>query len=586
MSPTHDIVTLEQIIKRLRSDRFPDMRPERFFEHFVAEQILKERDLTDDQLLAGNVGGPYDGGIDAIHLFVNGDRIDDTNVERYKNMKEGVKVGLHLIQAKDKNRMEVGVVNTFSAMADDLFQQNVDLRTLAGQYNSGVLQVFEWFWDICYALRITAAPEINIVFSYATKAGGPTKNMRKKAKQLETKLGRLIHGCNCTFEFLGATELLDLSRANPPKHFELIAAGQPLSADAAGGSYVALVRLDSYFDFITSDSGDLHWRLFEANVRDWQGDNKVNKQIQESLRERDSNDFWWLNNGVTMLVKSLVPGGHSLQLENPEIVNGLQTTRAIWQYFREQPAGTRDDRRLLTRIIVIGDGNENRETIIRATNSQTAVPTYALRSLDRVHRNIEEYFLAQEEHLIFYDRRKNFYKNQGKPAKSIIDLRTLAQAVIAIGLGKPDDARGRPSDYLGASDDDKYRTVFDDDTNPAFYFFCARFYKLVEALLKHEAIHDEFESVQRRSVRFHIMTHVISRHLKLAPSQLSKDINTIAKLNIGEIPEQFIIEGITRVLRLLDNFRRQQESSRMKWSEFEELFFEDVHNLLQQAKSQ
>ena len=585
MSPKHDIITLEQIISRMHADRFPDMKPERFFEHFVAEQILKERDLTDDQLLAGNVGGPYDGGIDAIHLFVNGDRIDDTNVERYKSMKEGVKIDLHLIQAKDKNRMEAVVVNTFSVMADDLLKPNTELHNLVGQYNSGVLQAFEWFWDIYGAIRITAAPEINVIFSYATKAGGPSKPMRRKAEQLRKKVERLISGCNCRFEFLGATELLDLSRAKLPQHFELIAAGQPLSADAAGGSYVALVRLDSYFDFITSDDGELHWRLFEANVRDWQGNNKVNKQIKESLRQRDSNDFWWLNNGVTMLVKSLIPSGHSLRLENPEIVNGLQTTRAIWQHFREQPTGTSDDRRLLTRIIVIADGNENRETIIRATNSQTAVPTYALRSLDRVHRNIEEYFLAQQEYLLFYDRRKNFYKNQSKPAKSIIDLRTLAQTVIATGLGKPDDARGRPSDYLGASDDEKYRTVFDDDTDPAFYFFCARFYKLIEDLLKHEAICDDFDPAQRRSVRFHIMTHVMSRHLAVAPSQLSKAINTIASLSVEDIDEDLVIESINRVLRLHSNFRMQQESSRMKWSEFEKTFSEDIDSLLRQPKS-
>ncbi len=585
MSPKHDIITLDQIIRRLHAERFPDMREERFFEHFVAEQILKERDLTDDQHLAGNVGGPYDGGIDAIHLFVNGDRIDDTNVERYKNMKEGVKIDLHLIQAKDKNRMEVGVVNAFSALADDFFQINGDLYALKGQYNSGVLQAFAWFWDIYNELRITAAPDINIIFSYATKAGGPTKRMRGKAKQLVTKVERLISGCNCQFEFLGATELLDLSRAKPPQHFELIAAGQPLSADAAGGSYVALVRLDSYFGFITSDGGDLHWRLFEANVRDWQGDNKVNKQIQDSLRERDSNDFWWLNNGVTILVKSLVPSGYNLRLENPEIVNGLQTTRAIWQHFREQPPGTKDDRRLLTRIIVIGDGSEDRETIIRATNSQTAVPTYALRSLDRVHRNIEEYFLAKTERQLFYDRRKNYYKNQGKPAKSILDLRTLAQAVIAIGLGRPDDARGRPSDYLGASDDEKYRAVFDDDTHPAFYLFCARFYKLIEALLKHDRINKEFDPAQRRSVRFHILTHVISLHLLLAPSQLPKAINSIANLNIDDIDENMVIESINRVLLLFNNFRRKDESSRIKWSEFEDIFFEDLDSLLLQSKS-
>jgi hypothetical protein len=239
----------------------------------------------------------------------------------------------------------------------------------------------------------------------------------------------------------------------------------------------------------------------------------------------------------------------------------------------------------LIRIIDVADNKENRETIIRATNSQTAVPTYALRSLDRVHRNIEEYFLARIEHQLFYDRRKNFYKNQGKPAKCIIDLRTLAQAVIATGLGRPDDARGRPSDYLSASDDEKYRTVFDDDTDPAFYLFCARFYKLIETLLKHDKVNREFDPAQRRSVRFHIMTHVMSRHLAVAPSQLSKAINSIAKLNIGDIEDDFVIECINRVLRLFDSFRRKQESSRIKWSEFETVFFSDLDSLLQQNKS-
>lgn len=584
MSPKFDIITLEQIVSRLHDERFPDMKADKFFEIFVAEQILKERDLTDEQLLAGNVGGPNEGGIDAIHLFVNGDHIDDTNVGKYKSMRESVQIDLHLIQAKDKNRMESSVIKNFSDMADVLLKPNVDLQSLGGAYNSGVLQVFEWFWDIYNDLWVSADVTVSIAFSYATKAGGSTKKMRDAARRLEKKVGQNINKCNSRFEFIGATELLDLSHAKPQAFF-LLPAAEHQTADDEGRSYLALVSLDNYYQFVTSDGGELQWRLFDANVRDWQGNNKVNRQIQDSLRHRDANDFWWLNNGVTMLVKSVAPKGKTLRLENPEIVNGLQTTRAVWQHFRGLDERTKDDRRILIRIIVVDDNSKNRETIIRATNSQTAVPTYALRSLDRIHLIIEEYFLAQKEYPLFYDRRKNYYKNQGKPAKSIIDLRTLAQAIIAIGLGKPDDARGRPSDYLSA-DDEKYRTVFDDDTHPQFYFFCARLYKRVEETLKNEKIEAEYDTAQRRSVRFHILTHVISRHLEVAPSQLSKAINNIAKLNITHICDSLIIESANRVLRLLGGFRRQQQSSRIKWSEFEEVFFKDLKSLLQQSSSQ
>lgn len=583
MSPKHDIVTLQQIINRFHKERFPDMKPDRYFEHFVAEQILKERDLTDEQLLAGNVGGPNEGGIDALHLFVNGDHIDDTNVEKYKGMKEGVILDLHLIQAKNKKRVEAGVINNFSAMSDDLLDPGKDLDQVANNYNPAVIRVFEWFWDIYHSISHTS-PKVNIVFAYSIKEGNPTKKHKDSARKLKRKIARQISGCGCDFNFIGPTELLDLSRAKPPEIVELVAAEPPLAADEKGNSYLALVRLDKYYEFITAEDGGLHWRLFEANVRDWQGNNKVNNQIQESLRKRDENDFWWLNNGITLLVKSVTSKGKTLQLENPEIVNGLQTTRAIWRHFREMPVGSTDERRLLTRIIDVGEGNENRETIIRATNSQTAVPTYALRSLDRVHRNIEEYFLAQKENPLFYDRRKNFYKNQGKPSKSIIDLRTLAQAIIATGLGKPDDARGRPSDYLGAEDDEKYRAVFDDDTDPAFYFFCARFYKRVDELLKHDRIDEKYEPAQRSSIRYHVLTHVISRQTGLAPSQLPKSINLIAKQKIDDIDENLIIDSINRLLRLFNDFRSRQESSRIKWSEFEDEFFADLDVVLAQSK--
>lgn len=581
MSPKHDIITLDQIIDHLHAKRFPDLREDQFFEIFVAEQILKDRDLSDDELLEGNPGGPHDGGIDAIHLFVNGVRIDETNVEDYLGLREGVKIDFHLIQAKNQTRMEQAVIDKFSAMADDLFDTTREIKEVKHAYNSGVLQAFEHFRRL-YSVFGYTAPEINIIFSYATRGGAATKNMKRKAEQLRKKIGRYISGCTCEFHFLGATELLSKTRALPTRVFKLRIAEGPLSSDESGRSYVALIRLKEYFDFITDEQGILQPRLFEANVRDWQGDNKVNVQIQNSLQDSGLNDFWWLNNGVTILAKSANQTGKFLHLENPEIVNGLQTSRAIFRYFDKQGGNIDDDRKLLGRIIVVADETENREQIIRATNSQTTVPVEALRSLDSIHRNIETYFISQEPPL-YYDRRRNFYKNQGKPAKSIIGIKKLTQAVIATALLKPDDARGRPADYLRASDDEQYLSVFDENNHPVLYYFCARFYIRIDNILKHEGIEDRFDRTQRRSVRFHIMTHVISRHLNIYRNRISPPAHLIAKQNIADIDDSLIIESANRVLNLLDIVRSRPE--RFRWKQFEDEFFEDLDSLFPQNKS-
>ncbi len=52
------------------------------------------------------------------------------------------------------------------------------------------------------------------------------------------------------------------------------------------------------------------------------------------FREAGSLDFWWLNNGVTILVTAATVVGRTIHLENIQIVNGLQTTETIFQFFK------------------------------------------------------------------------------------------------------------------------------------------------------------------------------------------------------------------------------------------------------------
>ena len=94
--------------------------------------------------------------------------------------------------------------------------------------------------------------------------------------------------------------------------------------------------MKSYFNFIVNDEGDVRKSFFDSNVRDYQGKNNVNSSISETLHRADDNDFWWLNNGVTVLAsEATLVNNRELQIVNPEIVNGLQTSMEIYNYFSE-----------------------------------------------------------------------------------------------------------------------------------------------------------------------------------------------------------------------------------------------------------
>ena len=172
----------------------------------------------------------------------------------------------------------------------------------------------------------------------------------------------------------------------------------------------------------------------------------VNEAIAATLATQEDAEFWWLNNGVTILGTEVDGSQLTLAISQPLIVNGLQTTVVL---DRAQKDGTlvptRLDDGLVVRVIETDD-EDTRDKVIAGTNRQTQVPSIALYATRRLQRDIERFLLV---HRWYYERRKNRYKNQGKPAKRRITLNLLAQAMITLMLGAPDVARARPSTLLG-----------------------------------------------------------------------------------------------------------------------------------------
>lgn len=495
--PNNDQVLLKELLRQEADECQEAFTESEFFEFYSAVQILKEYELSYDEVKAGIAGKSLDGGVDSVYVFVNGDLIkEDSNVkEKYKKNPD---IELVIIQSKKENGFNEDVLLKLSRLCKNLLDLEFDRKKFSGRYNEAVLSTFELFKDT-YVSLLTKHPSLKISFYYASMGKDVHPNTRKQADELIHDVKVMLPLSDVVVNFFGAKELLALSQERPNEHFTLPTITNPLSTSE--NIFIALSNIRDYFKFITDKNGKLLRHIFESNVRDYQGKTNVNKEIQATLQSISKEEFWWLNNGVTILgTYAATPGGKELIIDNPQIVNGLQTSSEIYRFFTDNPNRLEaEERSVLVRVIVPKD-EETRDKIIRATNSQTPIPKSSLRATDNIHRKIENYFKSRG---LSYDRRKNFYKNEGRKPKEIISIPFLSQCLMTVLLQRPNTARARPSTLL--EDDDSYEKLFNENITLKTYFIVASWGRTVDVRLKEIK---KYETAENSDIKFYVLHYL------------------------------------------------------------------------------
>lgn len=375
-------------------------------------------------------------------------------------------------------------------------------------------------------------PNLKINYIYAAKrsAGNIHQNLLLKAEELKNIAKGLSDEAVVEVSFWGARELLALARKRPTQTFEL----KFDQANNGKSGYILLVKLSEFYSFLCGGGTTIRSDLFEANVRDYQGSTEVNDEISNTLKGDKKDNFWWFNNGVTVIASRAQSSGSIITVENQQIVNGLQTSSQISIYFQENPD---DDTRTVMVKVVASEDEEIRDRIIKATNNQNPVPLASLRATDKVQRDIEHVFKISD---LFYDRRKNFYKNDGKPFNKIISINLLAQAMMTILRGEPDNARARPSSLI--KDDDVYKSIFSEDFDLDAYVVAANAIRRIEMALRDA---EGLTARDNNNIRFYVLYWLIANEAK----SISLTPQKVAKLK-GKIRNESINSAITRVKKL------------------------------------
>lgn len=564
---SNELVLLEARLAEHKAKTNPTASPDEFFLTSSIDTILRSRRLSYQQLEEGIVEGSDDGGIDAVYTFLNGVLVEDLTSA---SATESPRIELEIIQVKNER-----------GHAEDALQKLIDhlplllqLESPAGlttEFNPQVLDRFHVFRKV-FLRFASKLPELSINVYYVTKADGePHAKVQAKATRLREKLAQSFSAATNSVYLLGSANLNNMARQRDSLTQHLKVAEGPMSAEKGG--WICLVRLSDYYDFIRTPDRRLREEMFEENVRGYVGETAINRGILASLQDGDDSltDFWWLNNGITILGKRVRPAPKRLDIEDPQIVNGLQSSRCIFQYFHELTTADSvikpTSRLLLVRVIESLDESLS-TAIIKATNNQNRVTDASLKAVEPFQRNIEE-FLAS--HGLSYERRKNYYKDLGKPKEQTVELTAMAQAVAAVVLAMPGTARARPADLLRGAD---YGSVFDPNRPLAAYLKSILVVRRIDEYLA--SVNPPLPRQSKSNIRYHLARATVAIHFQ-SPKPSAK---VIAELDVGKVSFELIAKVHVWIDRLSDQvakkFGIKDQSVIAKGTEWPDLITEEL----------
>jgi len=254
----------------------------------------------------------------------------------------------------------------------------------------------------------------------------------------------------------------------------------------------------SEFRRILVDENDKIRSIFDDNVRDFQGiDNPVNSKIRSTLEGKDSKKFVVLNNGVTVVARSLKTSGNKFIISDFQIVNGCQTSNMLYQNRNNINV---QSLHVPFRLIVTDD-DKVKSQITLATNSQTAIKTEQLAVLSDFQRNLELYYASTEgDGKLYYERRAKQYSNDSTVIKNrIITVANQIKSFSAMFLENPHLVTSFFGTIAKKISSQGASIFLADHSYAPYYLSGLAFYKL-DSLFRSGTIDGKF-----RKVKFHVL---------------------------------------------------------------------------------
>lgn len=401
-----------------QSDRF-----ERFVNFcLVSKQYPREFDVE-----SLSIGGSDDIGIDGAAIIVNGNIIQSEEEIDYLIEKNGyIDVSFIFIQSKSSDKFKGDQVGTLIFGLKTFFDEAASIPE-----NEEVKNLRDIKAKIYKnTIHLDHPPVLDIFFVTTGQWKKPeqiTGRVHRELKSFEES--RLFNSIN--FNFIDSDKLKDIYREIRRKTVKEINFSNHVALPdilKVRQSFIGSISAKEYIKLITDSEGELQKSLFEDNVRDFQGKNKVNLDIDKTLKSPELQAaLSVLNNGITVIAKKVEPIGGKMKLTDFQIVNGCQSSHVLY----DNRVRLLEDTHVVLKIIETTDQDLSSK-VIQATNKQTLITDEAFESLSTFHKDLEEYYKARavgSSNPIYYERRSKQY--EGVPSVHTSQVMSLSAQIKA-----------------------------------------------------------------------------------------------------------------------------------------------------------
>ena len=512
--------------------------------HFVNYCMVSHLTSDEYDIADINVDGQGDTGIDGLAILVDGHIVNSQeDVNFFQDQLKRLDVQFVFIQSKSRPHFTTADVGSFLFGVQSFFDENIKIPASEDIKNLRFLK------DYIYKLSIHMEKPPECLLYYVTTGewcndSNVVARIDAGRKQLsDTNLFSKV-----VFTAIDANKLKSLYRELRHKIVREVSFEKHTilpSIDGVKEAYLGILPCLSYLKLITNDEGDLQRGLFYDNVRDYQGYNLVNQEIGCTLSDKATNaQFVLLNNGVTIVAKTINKIGATFKITDYQVVNGCQTSHVLHRSRKHL-----DSRVYLPVKLIVTDNPEITNRIIRGTNRQTEVLPEAFESLSPFHRTLEEFYSSfgkDGDKRLYYERRSKQYASLPIKPLDIVTLALQSKAFLAMFLDEPHSTHR----YYGEILRSNRNRLFSESHHPFPYYAAAYGLVRLTCLFNRGNLPYPF-----KKYKYHIL--MLLRHLvvgKSSPSLKSKKIDDYCeKLCITLWDDIALVKTANEAIKLLEH---------------------------------
>ena len=456
------------------------------FSTFVVVSPQIDSAIDYENVMTGSGG---DTGLDSIAIVVNGELITDPDeIDTLASSGATLDVNYIFVQTETATSFSTSKVGQITYGVKDFFSDSAsltrnDVVNAAAEISQRVLanaRLFRnanptcsvyyvtsgrWTGDHDLTARIASAKndidELNL-FSKVMFAPIDAREVQRRYQSLRTGVER-------EFTFQNRIAMPEISRVSE--------------------SHLGYIAATDFLSVLTDDDGNLTSTVFYENVRDFQGEaNPVNAEIAATLTGERRSQFPLMNNGVTIIAKSVRQIGTKFVIQDFQVVNGCQTCHVLWSK-REQL----DDSVLVPLRLISTADEDVIVDIIRATNRQTEVKEEQFYATSDYLKELEMFFESTPlDRRLYLERRSKQHANSPVERTRVVPFNSLVRSFASLVLNEPHRATRNYKQVLERIPVD----ILNPDHKPSLYVASASSLYRLEFLFRNNVLDRRFSAAK------------------------------------------------------------------------------------------